>query len=150
MAILVPAAAYTQSVRGLVSGVVRDADRKPLAGAAVVLVQSETDRRRNASTDAAGEFTISNLPPGDYQIEVANEGYQKQARRFTLPLDHEIWIEIQLLPGQRRGTIQVSAVREPLRAQSSALGGLTRLVVITMLFVLGSGSSARAVTTLVM
>ena len=124
MAILVPAAAYTQSVRGLVSGVVRDADRKPLAGAAVVLVQSETDRRRNASTDAAGEFTISNLPPGDYQIEVANEGYQKQARRFTLPLDHEIWIEIQLLPGQRRGTIQVSAVREPLRAQSSALGGL--------------------------
>lgn len=111
-------------MRGAVAGVVTDAARKPLSGATVLLVQSETDRRRSALTDAEGAFTISSLPPGEYQIEADSEGRQKRVQRFTLPLDREIWIEIPLLPGQRTETVEVSAVRESLRAQSSALGGL--------------------------
>ena len=118
------AAARAQSVGGVVSGVVTDADRKPLAGAAILLVESETDRRRNVLTDAEGAFTLSSVPPGEYRIEAEDEGYQKQVRRFTLPLDHEIWIEIPLAAGRRTETVEVSAPREPLRAQSAALGGL--------------------------
>ncbi len=118
------AAAHAQSVGGSVAGVVTDANRKPLAGAAVHLIQTETDRSRNALTDAAGGFAITSVPPGDYRVEVAREGYQTQVRRFTLPLDHEMWIEVPLLPGMRTEKVEVSAVREPLRTQSSALGGL--------------------------
>jgi hypothetical protein len=116
--------AHAQALGALVGGVVTDADKKPLAAAPVVLIQSETDRRRSAVTDAAGEFAIANVPPGDYQLEVEKTGFQKQVRRFTLPLDHEIWIEVPLLSERRTETVDVSAVREPLRMQSSALGGL--------------------------
>ena len=86
--------------------------------------KGETERRRNAVTDAAGEFAIANLPPGEYRIEAEVEGHQKQVRRFTLPLNHEVRVEMALLPGRRTESVEVSAAIEPLRAQSSALGGL--------------------------
>ena len=118
------AAVQAQPASGVVAGLVKDADDKPLQSAKVLLVHSETDRRRSTLADSAGGFTISNLPPGEYRLEAEQEGHQKQVRRFVLPLNHELWIEIALLPGRRTEAIEVSATREPLRAQSSALGGL--------------------------
>lgn len=109
---------------GVVAGVVTDPDGKPLGGAAVLLVQTETERSRSAVADSAGGFTMSNLPPGEYRIEASDEHHQKQIQRFSLPLGHEIWIKMSLLPGRRTEAIEISATREPLRAQSSALGGL--------------------------
>lgn len=118
------AAAQAQSVSGVVAGRVTDGDGKPRSGAAVVLVQNETERRRSAVTDLAGEFSITSVPPGGYRIEADADGYQKQVRRFELPLDREIWIEMPLLAGRRAESVEVTATREPLSAQSSALGGL--------------------------
>ena len=122
--VLLPMAAYAQSVRGAVAGVVTDVSGKPVSGAAVEIVQQETDRRRNATTDAAGEFTVSDLPPGVYRIEAEREGYRKGVQTFTLPLDREVWIEIPLLAGVRTETVQVTGARGVLRTDSSALGGL--------------------------
>jgi hypothetical protein len=117
-------AVQAQAPGGVVAGLVKDADGKPLPSARVLLVHSETDRRRSVLADSAGGFTISNLPPGEYRLEAEHEGHQKQLRRFTLPLNHELWIDLALLPGRRTDAVEVSASREPLRAQSSALGGL--------------------------
>ena len=76
IAVLLPAAATAQSVRGTVT----DASQAPLAGAAVQLVHVETNRLRRTVTDALGGFAISSLPPGDYRIEAEHEGYRKHVR----------------------------------------------------------------------
>ena len=117
---VLPLAAYAQSV----GGVVTDASRKPLAGAAVQLVQIETNRARSAVTGPLGEFTVSSLPPGEYRIEVQREGYARQVQRFTLSLDQEVWAEVLLHSGQRTESVQVAAGAGTLRTESSALGGL--------------------------
>src|ERR1035437_2807531 len=62
LALLLPLAATAQSVRGTVT----DDGRKALEGVAVHLVHQETNRPRQALTDTRGEFTISNLTPGEY------------------------------------------------------------------------------------
>ena len=84
------AGAQAQLLGGLVAGVVKDANGKLFSGVAMLLVQNETDRHRNTVTGSMGEFTISNLPPGDYRIEAAVGDRQKQVQRFALPLNHEI------------------------------------------------------------
>src|ERR1039458_8131289 len=120
LALLLPLAASGQSVRGTVT----DAGRKPLEGVAVHLVHQETNRQRNALTGPRGEFTISSLPPGEYRIEAEREGYARQIRQFEALLNQEITIEISLLPGQRKDTVQVTAVADVLRPGSAALGGV--------------------------
>ena len=118
--LLLPLAASGQSVRGTVT----DGGRKALDGVAVRLVHQETNRQRNALTDPQGEFTISNLAPGEYRIEAEREGYARQARQFGLSLNQDVRIEISLLPGQRKDTVQVTAVADVLRTGSAALGGV--------------------------
>jgi hypothetical protein len=118
--LLLPLAASAQSVRGTVT----DAGRKALAGVAVRLVHQETNRQRNALTGPRGEFTISNLAPGEYRIETEREGYARQTRQFDVLLDQDVTIEISLLPGQRKDTVQVTATADVLRTGSAALGGV--------------------------
>src|ERR1035438_10506801 len=118
--LLLPLAANGQSVSGTVS----DAGHKALEGVAVHLVQQETNRQRNALTRPGREFTISNLPPGEYRIEAEREGYARQVRRFEALLNQDVTIEISLLPGLRKDTVQVTAVADVLRTGSAALGGV--------------------------
>src|ERR1035441_4817290 len=118
--LLLPLAASGQSVRGTVT----DAGRKPIEGVAVHLVHQETNRQRNALTGSRGEFTISSLPPGEYRIEAEREGYARQIRQFEALLNQDVTIEISLLPGQRKDTVQVTAVADVLRTGSAALGGV--------------------------
>ena len=130
LALLQPGA-YAQAVRGAIAGVVTDAARKPVSGAAVRLVHSESNRPRSAVTDTMGEFMVASLPPGEYRIEAEREGYRKHVQKIGLLLNQEVRIEIPLLPGQRTETVQVTAVRGLLSTESSALGSVVDNLQIT-------------------
>jgi outer membrane receptor protein involved in Fe transport len=122
--LLLPAAALAQSVRGAITGTVADASGSAISGARVQIVSLDTNRLRDSVTDTLGGFTISNLPPGEYRVEAEHEGYRRYVREVTLRLNHEIQIEIPLIPGQRTDTIEVTAPVGLLRTESAALGGL--------------------------
>jgi hypothetical protein len=119
-ALLVQSVAHAQSVRGNVT----DASRKPVSNATVQVTQEETSRHRTAVTDASGEFTVSNLSPGEYRIEIEHAGFRKHVQPVTLQLNQDLQIEIPLLSGQRTETVQVTAVRALLRTETAALGGV--------------------------
>ena len=122
--LLLPLAASGQSVQGTVT----NGGRKALEGVAVHLVQQETNRPRQALTGPRGEFTISNLAPGEYRIEAERDGYARQVRQIELLLDQDVTIEINLeislLPGQRKDTVQVTAAADVLRTGPMSLGGV--------------------------
>ena len=73
---LLPALLSAQdSLSGSVTGKVIDARTiESLAGVNIVVIDSE----RGASTDTEGNFTIENLPPGTYQLEIEYIGYITQ------------------------------------------------------------------------
>jgi len=61
-------------VPGTITGSVTDAkDGSPIAGATV------TDGTRTVLTDAAGQYTINDVPPGSYEIVVSKEGYERSS-----------------------------------------------------------------------
>jgi outer membrane receptor protein involved in Fe transport len=117
---LLPLAASGQSV----SGAVTDDARQALEGVAVRLIQQATNRQRTALTDARGGFTITSVAPGEYRIEAERAGYAPQRRQFEVLLNQDIAIEIALLPGVRKDTVQVTEVADVLRTGSAALGGV--------------------------
>jgi hypothetical protein len=124
LAVALPVAAFAQSVRGAIGGVVTDASRAPLAGAAVRLVHEETNRAREAVTDAAGRFTVTALAPGAYLLEAARDGYRRSVRRIALAVNQEVWVDCPLLAGARTDTIEVTDAPSLLRTESAALGGV--------------------------
>jgi protocatechuate 3,4-dioxygenase beta subunit len=66
-------------VPGSITGSVIDAeDGSPIVGATV------SDGTRTTITDATGEYTIANVPPGTYQVTTSKEGYVSGTLTATL------------------------------------------------------------------
>ena len=63
-----------------ITGVLRDSLGHPLEGASVSLVPGN----KGAFTNARGEFTLRDVPPGNYFLSVSFIGYQTLRRRVTV------------------------------------------------------------------
>ena len=125
IAILMAAASlYAQSTRGSIGGQVTDADKKPVSGAAVTLVNQETNQKRTGASGSQGEFLVTLLDPGTYRLEVDAPGYRPLVRNLVLDLDQEIRVDVPLLPGKTTEQVTVTAQRSLLRPDSATVGGV--------------------------
>lgn len=61
----------------LAPGTVSDSQGAAIAGATVTLKDQSTGATRTVTTDAAGNYSISELPPGSYTMVVAAPGFKK-------------------------------------------------------------------------
>jgi hypothetical protein len=113
--------ASSQSLHGSIVGRVTDASNKPLANADVVLVDEETNRRRNAKTSANGEFAATLLPAGTYRVEASLTGYRNSSRAVALLVDQEIYIVIPMLPAKSFEHVEVSTAAGLLNTESATL-----------------------------
>jgi len=68
-------AADAQSTATL-QGTVVDAQGATVSGAKVTVRNLATGQERTTESDAAGNFQMSSLPPGNYRIEIRHEGFQ--------------------------------------------------------------------------
>jgi len=66
-------------VPGTITGIVTDTDDgSAVAGATV------SDGTRTVLTDAVGQYTISDLPPGTYEVTASKEGYESSSLTVTV------------------------------------------------------------------
>src|SRR4051812_45413192 len=68
--------AFAQNVYGTLVGNVTDTSGGVVPGATVTATQTQTNLSREVTTNAAGAFTIPNIPSGTYTITVALTGFQ--------------------------------------------------------------------------
>src|SRR6185437_4731147 len=61
---------------GSVVGAVTDTSGAVVPGAAVQIVNVQTNDHRTAQTDNSGAYTISTVPQGTYQVNVSKQGFQ--------------------------------------------------------------------------
>lgn len=66
------------------SGVVRDESGAVVPQVSVTVRRLATGLERRAETDAAGVFSMADLPAGDYEITAARDGFALAVRRVTL------------------------------------------------------------------
>src|SRR5215813_8523405 len=67
---------FAQSTSGSFRGIVFDQDGRSIAGAEVIVVNSETGLKYVTSTNSEGLYAAENLPPGPYRIQVSKFGFK--------------------------------------------------------------------------
>src|SRR5574340_397875 len=108
-------ALFGQAGNGSVQGAVKDATGAVIAAARVAVVQSETARRFDTTTNEVGLYLLPSIPPGSYKITVNSAGMQTWEG------------ELVLQTGQRAAVDAVLSVAAA-STQVTVAGDVTQLV----------------------
>ena len=72
---------YGQSDRGTITGTVADPAGAVVAGVPIQARNVDTGAQYDAATSPTGNYTISQLPAGNYEINVTVPGFKKYTRQ---------------------------------------------------------------------
>src|SRR5689334_10816017 len=75
-AMLLSTVAFAQSERGTVTGIVQDASGAVVPGAKITLINTLTGVTFAVPSNAEGEYTVPQLPVGEYAVKVEKEGFR--------------------------------------------------------------------------
>src|ERR1700691_535935 len=104
------AAAY-----GTVSGIVRDENDRPVAGAKVVL-ESATRVTSERQTDSTGRFAFPTVAIGDYMLTISQRDFASVSQPVTVKAGYFPFANIVLQPPSELAEVRVTAVRLPVVA----------------------------------
>jgi hypothetical protein len=116
--------AQGQTVRGVISGVVKDRAHVAVPSVSVNILNEETGAKRSVTTDSNGEFIVAGLLPGKYRVEADATGFHKYGNIVTLEVDREVRLEIEIGAQEGQYSVDVTAAPALIRQDSSALGGV--------------------------
>jgi A-macroglobulin complement component/carboxypeptidase family protein/alpha-2-macroglobulin family protein/MG2 domain-containing protein/A-macroglobulin receptor/macroglobulin-like protein len=112
--------------RAEITGTVADPTGAMVANATVEAREVSTGRKRTAKTNAAGQFTLSAVPAGDYEVQVSCAGFRSASLKFGIrPRDRAV-LSATLSVGQVSTAVEVQAgdvVVETETAGIERLGG---------------------------
>lgn len=74
--LLSPSSAFAQSPTGSITGILLDPDAKAIPGAEIIVVNDLTGVQYLSSTNAEGIYSVPNLPPGPYRLQVSKIGFK--------------------------------------------------------------------------
>lgn len=96
---------------GKVRGTVKDPDGASLSGAAVSLLHTNQAVVRATVTDGDGHFTLENILPGDYQLNVEHTGFirYRSAVHVTNGDTTEVGVVLEVVPIAEQVTITAEA-----------------------------------------
>ncbi|MFN7938199.1 MAG: carboxypeptidase regulatory-like domain-containing protein [Bryobacteraceae bacterium] len=119
----ITAAAWSQSFTASLRGTVTDASGAALPGAKIVVTEAERNVAHNTVTDGSGRYSLSALPPGNYDLTVEASGFRKFVQqRFPLLVQQQATIDIQLQVGDLSSTVTVEATAPLLNTTNASLG----------------------------
>jgi len=116
------ACAWAQGTAQL-HGTVKDATGAAVPGANVKATQTETGISRTANSGADGEFVLTNLPLGPYQVEVSKEGFTKYLQSgIVLQVNSDPSVDAALKVGAITEQVSVEANAAQVETRNSGIG----------------------------
>jgi hypothetical protein len=127
-------AAFGQSDRATVTGVVSDSSGAVVQGVQVTALNVGTGLRTITTTNELGFYTITNLAIGDYTLIFRHEGFRQFERKgVTLYVHQTAEINATLPVGATTETLEVTATAGVLETQTASLStNLTNEVVSSL------------------
>jgi len=122
---IVPALAQTST--GRISGAVTDPSDAAVVNAKVVVVNPDTQAVRTVATDANGFYTVTNLPIGNYSVDVTVEGFKTQSKRgIALVADGRVTVDFRLEIGSLQQTVEI--VSSKVENLNTVSGEISRVI----------------------
>ena len=114
-----------QATQGSILGNVADGTGAAVAGAKVSIRNEGTNALREITTDAAGDYRVSGLEPGFYQVGVAATGFKTfEQKRVDLASSQAKRIDVRLEIGDITTTVTVEGGATQIETETASLSNL--------------------------
>src|SRR5215471_18745318 len=110
---------------GALTGLVVDSGGNAVPGASVTIVNLATGQARAVVASGDGVFAAASLPPGEYRIEVALDGFATVSRSgLHVTTGETTRADVMLSPGGLSERVTVTAPAAVLRTETASLGAV--------------------------
>ncbi|MBI1354922.1 MAG: TonB-dependent receptor plug domain-containing protein [Acidobacteria bacterium] len=107
-----------------VTGIVTDAADAVIPGATVAILNTGTGVSREVQTGATGNYTVTSLQPGKYELTVVSEGFSTYTQRgIELLTGQTLRADVRLELGQVTETVTVDAQLVTLNTENGTIKG---------------------------
>ena len=112
--------AKAQTLYGSVVGTVTDNTGAAVPEANVVVTETQTNDMRTVVTDNGGVYTVSTVPPGNYQVVITKQGFEGyKTKGIDVTANNVVRVDAQLQVGTVSQTVEVqSAVAAQLQTDT--------------------------------
>lgn len=107
---LLPQRSFSQAISGDLVGTVTDATGAVVPNATVTATNVATGVKTSGTTNASGDYRFTNLPIGNYKIEVAATGLKGELTNIAVQLNKTATANVTMQVGAAATTIEVTAV----------------------------------------
>src|SRR5438552_11327714 len=127
-----------QGERATITGTVTDASRATIPDANIVLRNVATNVTTRTTTNTAGLYFITSIPPGTYELTVEKNGF-RTARVQQIPLTTGLAAtqDVVLEVGTIQQAVEVSATAVQVESQSSDMNTVVTTRPVAELPILG-------------
>ncbi|HYK19659.1 MAG TPA: carboxypeptidase-like regulatory domain-containing protein, partial [Pyrinomonadaceae bacterium] len=75
-----------QATNATLTGTITDPHGAVISGASVTATHKATGVKRDTTTNDSGLYVLSNMPPGDYELKVAAQGFTSEVSKTDISL----------------------------------------------------------------
>src|SRR5258708_11984530 len=116
--------ASAQTFRGGIQGTVPDSTGAAIAGADITVTSPDTGLTRAAQSNAEGEYQVTELPIGNYNVTVKKTGFKTQnLKGIKVEVSALQRLDAQLSPGGFNEVVDVTAQSPLIDTAQNNLGG---------------------------
>ena len=120
---LVLAPLEAQITTATILGTVTDASGAVVGKASVEAKALATNLVRATTTDGDGNYTLINLPLGEYEVSISAAGFRKEIQRgIVLQVQQRARIDVALQPGNVTETVNVTASTPIVNTEDGVFG----------------------------
>jgi hypothetical protein len=114
---------WAQGPTATINGRVLDPTKAVITDASVESINENTNVRRSTQTNDLGLFSIGNLPPGSYRIEVSKQGFKTIVKpKVVLHVQDVIALNFDMSLGSPSESVTVQGGAPLLDMESAAVG----------------------------
>lgn len=115
--------AWGQGAQGTILGEVSDSTGAVVAGAAVTIVNEDTNVSQTTSTSSTGTYSVPYLKPGPYSVTVEAKGFAgTKTEHINLLVDQSVRVSAVLHPSSTTELVTVTADPVQLDTETAGVG----------------------------
>src|SRR6202521_2285897 len=119
-----PASLHAQTVSGTILGTIQDQQGAVIPNAEVSTRNLETGQIRKTNADGSGNYRVSSVPAGTYEVSATASGFKTEVRSGVgVTVGGDISVNFALTVGAITEKVEVSEAAIQVDTSSSTLGG---------------------------
>lgn len=116
---------WGQATRGVIVGRITDPSAAVVPGAKITLLNENTGISSDAAAGEQGEYTFTNVEPGNYKLSVELPGFKTGVvRPVTVFVNQTVRVDVKLEVGEVSSEVEVRATVPVVQSDTSSVGSV--------------------------